>query len=260
MTKLIINGDDFGMTDGICRAIRDLLNTGALSSTSVMVAFPGATSRCKKWGVSSLRGVAGVHLQLTKGGPVLATNAAESLLDHHTDCFAEGIESLPPELVLQEWRAQIDLAAHLIGDRPSHLDSHCGVHHLPQFVDVYVALAHEYGLPVRGGSELVQEQMKHSGVIGPDEVLFDWTGHNAGMTRLQEQLLVTANALGRHGTIEVVTHPAYCDEELMAVSSLNTARDGDRLALEELARTNWLEQNSFLPIPYSMLRAEDSIG
>ena len=38
--RLIVNADDFGLTDGINRAVRDLHQLGALTSTTVMAAAP----------------------------------------------------------------------------------------------------------------------------------------------------------------------------------------------------------------------------
>jgi predicted glycoside hydrolase/deacetylase ChbG (UPF0249 family) len=155
--------------------------------------------------------------------------------------------------VLQEWRAQIDLAADLIGASPSHLDSHRGLHHLPGFVDVYITLAREYRLPVRGGSDLVCQRMMENKISGTDVVLFDWTGRDLKAEDLKRQLVTTARSLGGRGSIEVVSHPGYCDAELIAVSSLNTRRNGDRMALHEIAASRWLTLNSFVLVSYSEL-------
>ena len=256
MVKLVINGDDFGMTDGICRAIRDLFDQGAISSTSVMVAAPGAPERSRRWGLRQLHATAGVHLQLTDGAPVLQSPEARNLVDPTNGKFRSDIPRTLSNLVLQEWRAQIDLAAELIGGAPSHLDSHHGVHHLPEFVDLFIELATEYKLPVRGGSKIVSERMQKNHIAGTDEVLFDWTGRDLGISNLELQLRSASNALGASGSLELVTHPAYCDAELMAISSLNTARDGDRIALQELAASDWLNLHGFVLVSYSQIGSD----
>jgi chitin disaccharide deacetylase len=253
MVKLVINADDFGLTDGICRAVIELLDQRAVSSTTLMVAVPGALERCRRWGVNSLRGVAGVHLQLSGGMPTLETREGQMLADPATGMFRSDIVNCSPELIAKEWRNQIELAAMLLGGAPSHLDSHHGVHEESAVVDVYISLAREYGLPVRGGSPLVEEYMLRAGVPGVNEVLLDWTGTRSPLAELKTLLVQSASRIGHNGSIEVVTHPGYCDSELMLASSLNRARDDDATALRELAADDWLTANDFVLASYSDL-------
>jgi predicted glycoside hydrolase/deacetylase ChbG (UPF0249 family) len=257
LIPLVINADDFGLTDGVCRAVRELLEIRAISSTSAMVAGVPSRQRCRKWGASHLSGVIGVHLQLTDGPPALPTREVKSLINPETGNFWDVVEPSRVELeeVFNEWCRQVELAAELIGAAPSHLDSHHGVHHLPKFVDAYVAVAERFGLPVRGGTDLINVLMKSNKLRGIEDVLFDWTGTKLGSTALKDELVRHAESSKDPDAIEVVTHPAYCDRELIRTSTLNEQREYDRLALIDLRSDDWLDRNSFVLSSYPVATA-----
>lgn len=120
MRYLIVNGDDFGLTDGINRGILEACRRGILRSTSLMVHAPAAeravalASRCRHLGV-------GLHLQLEdRNGP-----AAEE---------------------------QLTRFKRLTGTLPTHLDSHHDRHRDPDLLPDVLELAARHGLPVRGHS------------------------------------------------------------------------------------------------------------
>jgi predicted glycoside hydrolase/deacetylase ChbG (UPF0249 family) len=241
MARIVINGDDFGYSDGICRSIVELLEIGAITGTSLMCAAPGAIERMRQWDVQRLKGVAGVHLQLSGGSPLSPLGEVESLVDRSTGAFQDPRKDGPPLAaeVEIEWRKQIEVATTLLQGKPTHLDSHHGVHRIPQFVDLYLRLAAELGVPVRGGSEDMRPKLRASGVPGSVVTVRDWTGRSLGpeVLRAMVQDLVL-----RHPTedfIEVVTHPGYSDSYLESVSSLSTTREDDHRALLELKNAGW---------------------
>ena len=81
MVSIVMNADDFGLSDGICRSIMELFEADAISSTSLMTAAPGAKARLENWRVSQLKDRAGVHLQLTAGQPLSPLGEVQSLID-----------------------------------------------------------------------------------------------------------------------------------------------------------------------------------
>jgi chitin disaccharide deacetylase len=246
VTPLILNADDFLLSDGICKGIWALLEKGAVSTTTVMTIVPSAVGRARNWRLSELLGVAGVHLQLSSGRPLSSHRDAPTLVDVSGDFVPrESLAEVAPPDVEQEWRRQIELAYELLGGPPSHLDSHHGVHHLPNCIDVYVRLAHEYQLPVRGGEGEVRERVPSPHIRGSTVVVYDWTAKGLGVSDLHGMLLAAAQEAGSGGSVEVVTHPGFSDAYLQSTSSLNDLRDQDLAALDELAETGWLVRNGF---------------
>jgi predicted glycoside hydrolase/deacetylase ChbG (UPF0249 family) len=121
------------------------------------------------------------------------------------------------EEVRRECRAQIERAI-LWGFDVSHLDSHMGTLQLrPEFFDVYLELAVEFGLPLRmgpaGGERLVgfpyRTLAEAEGVVFTDHfVLYQGVGARRHIERALFDL--------RPGVTEVYLHPAVDTDELRA--------------------------------------------
>ena len=45
------------------------------------------------------------------------------------------------------------------------------------------------------------------------------------------------------GTLEICTHPGFCDEELIASSSWNVVREVDHSVLYSLAKEKWFKSH-----------------
>ncbi len=159
--KLIIRGDDLGMTQGSLEAFEAALNRGVLSCASLLVPgpwFEGAAELCRKnpgW-------CTGVHLCLVgewrgfRWRPVLPWDQVPSLVDddgflytYPAELFAQKpkIEEIEAEL-----RAQIELAKKK-GVNVQYLDTH----YLSPSGEGYAGLGHvirklgeDYDLPVSG--------------------------------------------------------------------------------------------------------------
>ena len=67
--KLIMNGDDFGITRGVNAAMIDCFSKGYLSSTSMMVNMPAAKEASELMKAYPKLSV-GIHLNLTVGKPL----------------------------------------------------------------------------------------------------------------------------------------------------------------------------------------------
>lgn len=252
MKRIVLNGDDFGLSDGVCRAILELLDRGAISNTTVMTVLRDGDARLKRWGVSALRGVAGVHLQLSGGTPLSPTGDIPSLIDPATGEFGPRaqIEQADPGHVRREWRAQISLAADLLGGSPTHMDSHHGFHRNERFAEVYLDLAQEFRLPVRGGEGHLAARMAELGVRGSTAFVRGWSGQGKKTDFLKEQILVLAAGLREDQVLEVTTHPGYTDAYLESISSMNVAREGDRSTVAQLASEGWLQENGLTLVRY----------
>ena len=150
--RVIVNGDDFGMSPGINTAIERLHQAGRLSSVSIMSNMPwSAAALAYACDATDLK--SGVHLNLTTGRPLLSIDRVPSLVDRNGDFLTLSLllRRLLSGRVLRneirrELQAQID-AARDTGLDIQHLDSHMHFHAVPVLGRLVTNLAHAYGVP-----------------------------------------------------------------------------------------------------------------
>jgi chitin disaccharide deacetylase len=255
MTYIIINADDFGYSDGICKAILELLDAGAITSTSIMCAAIGAEERLRSWQVSKLLGVAGVHLQLTSGKPLSPVDEVSTLIDQRTGWFRDPRTGQLPDTneVELEWRCQIEAARAVLGGPPTHLDSHHGLHRIPEFFEIYVKLASELNIPVRGAGGKLGKRMRSEGIQGTVALVREWTGKSLGPKALRQMVNVVIKEYPEEEVVEVICHPGYNDEYLTANSKLSAAREDDYRGLLQLVREGWPEDDGHILTSHSHL-------
>lgn len=252
-TRVVINADDFGISDGVCRAILELFNIGAISNTTIMVASYDSLHYLLKWNVSTLAKRAGIHLQLTSGKPVSPPREVPSLVDRQGYFLPKErlVAVGEPQDVETEWRRQIEVGSDMLGEMPTHLDSHHGVHRIPRFFDVYLSIAYRYHIPVRGAiNPKLERKRKQQGVKGSSYLIRDWTGKRLGSTDLIERIIEARNFIDSNEIIEVVTHPGYSDSYLRSISSLNDAREYDFKALKEMNSESILLKRQVVLVSY----------
>lgn len=146
--QVIINADDFGITEGVNRAVFELIETGVLSSTSVMANMPSYRDIV---GVRDRIGV-GVHFNLTVGAPVTTPGNVPSLVDKKGNF--PGLRELlrraktgnvSPQEVEAEISAQVE-ALFGLGITPDHFDSHESILKYPFFMRQIRKVALRYGI------------------------------------------------------------------------------------------------------------------
>ncbi|HYU17084.1 MAG TPA: ChbG/HpnK family deacetylase [Chloroflexota bacterium] len=160
--SLIVNADEFGLTEGINEGIIEVHTHGIVTSTTMVAnlwAFDHAAALSRKYPDLAI----GVHLNLTHGAPILPPERVHTLVDHNGLFFRRRpflqrliLGQISMIQVYEELRAQIDkvLAADI---SPSHIDSHESVYMYPDlFFKVVTPIARIYGLPIR----LQQERME----------------------------------------------------------------------------------------------------
>jgi chitin disaccharide deacetylase len=135
---LIVNADDFGLSDPVNAGIAEAHEQGIVTSASLMVRRPAVAAA-----VEAARhhpGLAvGIHLDLGEwvyeGGQWRVAY--------------ERCSSQEPSEVERECRAQVETFRHLLGRDPTHVDSHQHVHMSEPVASVAAALAEELGVPLR---------------------------------------------------------------------------------------------------------------
>jgi len=153
MKHLIVNADDFGLTENVNRGILDAHRQGIVTSTTLLangLAFEAAAAASKRFHRLGI----GVHLNLTEGMPVADASHIRTLVDvggrlHMAPTrlwagIATGQVSMSD--IEFELRAQVRKVIRS-GIRPTHLDGHKHVHVLPPVSEVVIRLAQEFGIP-----------------------------------------------------------------------------------------------------------------
>jgi chitin disaccharide deacetylase len=255
---LVVNCDDLGSSHaanvGVYEAIRDGIGTSA----TLMVPCPWAREAAARYRGEDV----GVHLTLNaewdlyRWGPL---THAPSLLDGDGGfprTIVDVWDHADLDEVRRECRAQIERAIYW-GFDVSHLDSHMGTLQLrPEFFDIYLELAVEFGLPLRlpaASSERTigfpyRALAAEEGVVAPDH--FKYIG-GRGLRRELEQLVFDL----RPGVTEVYGHPAVDTPELRAFCPSWASRVDDYdLLTHDAAIRALLERAGVILLGYRALR------
>ena len=226
---LIVNADDLGSSHAANVGVYEALRDGIATSASLMVPCPWAREAAARYRGEDV----GVHLTLNaehdlyRWGPI---THAPSLLDGDG-----GFPRTPRDLwdhadldeARRELRAQVERAI-LWGFDVSHLDSHMGtLGGKPEFFDVYLDLAVDFGLPIRlTGPETertvgfpFRKLAAEEGVLFPDHFRYLRVGSRAAVERVAYDL--------RPGVTEIHVHPAVDTPELRAQTPDWAARVDD---------------------------------
>jgi len=226
---LIINCDDLGVSQAANAGVYESLRTGLATSASLMVPAPWARDAAWRYRGEDI----GVHLTLNaeferyRWGPI---TQAPSLLDGDGG-FPRTIEDLwdhaDLDEVRRELRAQIERAI-LWGHDVSHLDSHMGALQLrPEFFDIYLDLAVEFGLPIRLSGASTERAIGFpfrdlaaaEGVVFPDHFVTAPVGARKTIERIVHDL--------EPGVTEVYVHPALDTPEQRSIGDDWPARVDD---------------------------------
>ncbi len=256
---LIIHADDLAVSHSVDRASFAALDSGAVTSASIMVPCPWLTE-VAAYAKTHPGADLGLHLTLTsewktyRWGPVAIGHDLRSLLDPDGYFWAEAapvIKNAKPEEVEIEIRAQIDRALKA-GIHPTHLDSHMGTVLAPRLFAVYVKLAHEYGIPFLAtryaaiaDNDIVPDTILIAGAGVKPENWKDWYVH-------QIQSL-------KPGLTELIVHLGFDDAELQAImgdapyGSAWRQRDFDAATSPEFKKA--LEENHITLVGWKQIRA-----
>ena len=239
--RLLVNADDFGLTDGVCRGILQAHRQGIVSSTSVMVCAPGAQERIARFVAAGLPPALDMvlHLQLTRGAPCLPANEIP-LLVTDKGMFPgspRDMRTPHPDLAGQihaEWLAQHERMLSL-GLRPVRVDSHHHVHAREDIFPVYCEMAKSLALGARGYDDRHRDILRFHGVWTADHFERHWTGERISVPGFVETVgqaffLMEKNNISQ-GVLELMTHPGDCDQALESISSYATMREAEKRTL-----------------------------
>ena len=225
---LIVTADDYGLTDGICRAIIQAHTHGIVTATSVL-----AVGRSFGYGAARLLDTptlaVGAHLALVgEDPPILTAKEIPTLVDrrgalplsYRTVVRRAALGRLDPADVRREFAAQL-ATVRAAGLDVAHLDTHQHTHLWPSVASAVVDLARDEGIGVvraprsaargvtgRGVTTLARRLDRRLGAAGLRRSEYYAGLDEAGrldQASLSGALLRAADAGAR--SIEVNTHP-----------------------------------------------------
>ena len=218
--KLIINADDFGLSEGVCRGIIYAHKQGVVTSTSLMANIAGHNE------IEMLRDTpglgVGIHLNLTRGPSVYKGNSG-TLADADGNFIYEhrrGFDDVDEEHIRRELRAQVEWALGTGLCNIDHIDSH---HHIQRHRVVFDAmkdLAVEKGLACRASDAWMADELRDAGVWRNDFFVASFFGLR---NITAENLVGIINGL-ENGVTELMCHPGYLDGTLKLPSGYTRER------------------------------------
>jgi chitin disaccharide deacetylase len=246
---VVINADDFGLTEGVCAGIVKTIHAGGVTATTAMVCVPEAADRLKRW-APKIPGRVGLHFQLTSGAPVLPPERVPSLVQQggQFPAIRKQVRAPRTEEILAEWRAQIELLLRT-GIEPTHLDSHHHIHRLPLAFPAFCELAKQYGLPARALDTEMTGTLRAAGVPCVDRTLTGWYAGELSVHSLISVLREGARESPGAASFEVMCHPGFVDDDLPPLSRYLDDREKELTALCDGALQQELAADGFALSP-----------
>lgn len=225
---LIVNADDFNLTEGVTRGILDAHHRGIVTSTTVMVNLPGL-ERSRDLAREFPRLGLGLHLNVTFGLPVLPPGCVPSLVDG-SGRFVRGPARVgavgDPSEIRAEWVAQAERFEIFFERKPTHLDTHHHVHRHPRIFEVALDLAASLGIPLRALTPEMAKCIRGRQLPAVDQAV----GDVAPEAFWQAEYLLRFLCGLPQGVTELMCHPGYADAALF-VSSYCAQREDELRAL-----------------------------
>jgi chitin disaccharide deacetylase len=226
---LIVHADDLGMAHSVNAATMKALETGLVTSGSIMVPCPWL-SEIAAFARANPQADLGLHLTLTsewtqfRWGPVASRDKVSSLLDkdgYFRLTESEAGAQADPKEVEMEINAQIE-RARALGIQPTHLDSHMGtLYQNKALFEVFMRVARTQKLPVRVARTWFTQADFLPQTLTANDVYIDRVLDINPSVEPQDWARFYSEALKKlePGVTEVVIHLAYDDAEMRAATS-----------------------------------------
>ncbi len=148
--RIIINADDFGLHDGVNKAVAQAHTDGMLTSATIIANMPAANEAVKIARQLPALGV-GVHLNLSEGRPISKEASVKCLLDADGKFayspFRLSLLSIAGHKIRNAIRAELAAQIKWVIDNglaPTHLDSHKHIHSFPAIFSIVCDLAKRF--------------------------------------------------------------------------------------------------------------------
>lgn len=225
---LIVHADDLGMAHTINLASIKGLESGLVTSASIMIPCPWLPE-IAAYARSHPDADLGLHLTLTsewslyRWSSVLPKDRVSSLLDRDGYFYpteTEAAAHIDPKEAEAEIRAQI-ARARALGIQPTHLDSHMGTLYQNQVLfETLFRVARDNKLLIRVSKEWFTAAPFLPSLLGPDDVVMNRVISIEPGISAEGWSKFYADAIKnlQPGITEMIVHLAYDDEEMKGVA------------------------------------------
>src|SRR5688572_10980900 len=228
MRRLIVNADDFGLTDGVTRGILSAHRHGLVTSSTMLV---NASVDREQIAEALDTGLGlGLHVNLPLGKPLTGGRSRTASDGRFVRDPKRAAARADAREVEREVEAQIEKFIAMVKRPPTHLDSH---HHVATFApvrDAFFAAAASLGVPVRSEDDRARASARTRRLSTPDH-FFGGSGPGPYWS------LATTLAHLRQlppGVSEFMTHPGRFDQDL-AYSRYGRQRETEMVGLGSYA-------------------------
>jgi len=290
MRRLIINADDFGLTEGVNRAILEGHRDGVITSTTLMAngnRFASAVRSAQSAPELSI----GCHVVLVDGEPLLPKGQVRSLLagSNGTARLRQGFLELARDNFhdrIQNSEVEAEAAAQIkklqsVGIDVSHVDTHKHTHMLPSLCGAVLRAARACGVKAVRNPFVPLKPLAFAHLVRRPKLWTRYTEvkvlrHYEDQFRdmvAKEGMVTTAGTFGvlvtgaldenlfeaiigsiPEGTWEFVCHPGYNDTELASIRTrLRASREKELAVLTSARAHELLKKHGIELISYHQL-------
>jgi chitin disaccharide deacetylase len=222
MRRLVVNADDFGLSDGVNRGVASGHEHGIVTSASLMVRWPAARAAVA---------YAAEHPKLSLG---LHLDLGESIYcDGSWHELYKVVPSHDVDAVAAEVAWQLAAFRALTGRDPTHIDSHQHVHREEPVRTAMLCLSEKLDVPLRGESSRIRFCGDFYGQTGRGERVEGGVDTNR-LLAILSTLPPGATELGCHPGDGHDLYSPYQEERAVEVRTLCEPRVRQALEREQI--------------------------
>lgn len=253
--KLIINADDFGLSESVNNGIIECFQAGLVKSTTIMMNQKGVEHAIDLYKQGLVPEI-GLHFTVTSGKPLSPPEEVPSLVD---DCghFIDKVKLTEHDVneaeVYKELLAQYNAALEA-GLDINHIDSHHFAGVYAPLKAAFVRFTNDCKIPVRRVDMFVRGQ---SAIQVPTTDAFDLGFFDEGATENNLRMMILAHKKKYpDGLVEFMCHPSSEEkiEELYDVTGYVSKRVNERDILTSPSMKSWLAEQNVETVGFDILR------
>jgi predicted glycoside hydrolase/deacetylase ChbG (UPF0249 family) len=269
--RLICNADDFGSSQKATDDIIYCHNNGIISSTTLMANMPATKYACTLSQSFKSLGV-GIHLVLTAGKSITKRSSLPDLVDSdgyflpysYTKKLFYKTNKEVLHQVETEFASQVEVLLEN-GLKPTHFDTHHGIHSMPLIRDAIINISNKYNIKLIRNQVCKKQCFDKSdyknvlncfcaNIRQTPKRLF--RKHNnylllkagfkmpdlkvsprliVGKANLKDKMIFSLNNM-KKGTYEMVFHPENCDKSDITDRTINRLEDYELVLDEDVKR------------------------
>lgn len=233
---LIINADDYAMSDAVSDGIIIACQKGIVTSTTVLCNQPQHLVYAAERIIDAPKLGLGCHLNLTTGRPL---TECPSVVDETGNFVRPEIlktAKVDEEEVYSELKAQVEMFIKTFQRKPTHLDGHYHITLMENMHNVMMQLGSDYKLRIRGLCDVEND--------------FSFMWENATPEHLKNRILAAA-ASGK--TTEIMCHPGLCDRVIYNMTRYAVQRVDELRVLISTEIISLIEEHGIQLVSYADL-------